>query len=289
MARGMLRKFNSFNAVAAGAVANVSVPVAGPTYGLFILELTDDSALATTAEFASLVELIKIKLNGDEVVEMTGAELVNLNTFYGYPQVTGGVPLMWRRPEFLDPLEEMRFALGTADLGSCTIEVTLASGATSPQLRAFGEVIPGAPRKLGQIVKISSQNYGSQAAAGVLELHDLTVRGPASIANFNSSSRGVKALHLTAANVTDHKLILNGNPYLDAPKVLQDLYHDINGFQTVGRTPVSGWYHLDLAGNRYSGIVGTTNATDFSLELTFDDANAAYKIIKEEVIGDRDM
>lgn len=288
--KSVLRPFASFNAVAAGAVANLSIPTGGYVYGAVMLEYKEtDGSLADAATFGTDIELIKIKVNGDTLVELTGAQLVDYNNYYGYNQGGGYFPVMFRRPEMLDVASENRFALGTAGVGSVTVEVTIASGATAPQLAAWGDVLAGIERPLGQMIRIRANAYGAQAAAGLREIQDLPLRGQASIGGFMSTQRGLKALHITSGNVADHELIISGLTINEAPAALSNLWADLRAFQTVSRNPVSGYYHIDLAGNRYEGIWSTTDASELRLKLNFSGTAAAFSVITEEVIGDRDV
>lgn len=283
---GILRKFQSFNGVGAAQVANVSVPIGGPTYGAFYLSHKHTaSTLATTTEFATNVEQIKINLDGDRLIDMTGAQLIKLNDYYGYPQVTGYVPIMFARPEFLDPTEVRRFALGTLGVGSLTAEVKIKSGVTAPELEMWGQVLAGAPRPAGQLIRIRSTAQSAQAASGVREIHDLPVTDP----NRNDPGRGLKALHIESGNIDEHDIELNGQTITEATKTLSDLVADHGAFQTVSRTPQTDVYSVDFAGNRYSGMVPMSGVQDFRLKLTFSGAESSFNVMAEEVIGAADL
>lgn len=288
--KSILRPFASFNAVAAGAVANLSIPTGGYVYNAIVLQYKETASTpAPKATFAADIESVKVKVNGDTLIDLTGAQLVDFNDFYGYSMPNGYMPIMFRRPEFLDVASEHRFALGTKGVLSVTVEVKIKSSATAPELAAYGDVMVGVERGLGQVVRIRSNAYGAQAAAGLREIQDLPIRGLASIGGYQSSERGLKALHVTSGNVDEHEIILNGLTVSEAPEALLNLWADLRAYQTVSRNPVTGYYHLDLAGNRYESIWGTSDASEFRLKLTFGAAAAAFSVITEEVIGNRDI
>nr|BDD44507.1 hypothetical protein 7 [Moraxellaceae bacterium] len=289
--RKITRELQSFNAVGAGQVANLSIPTDGPTYRGLILEHKHDpgaapGTLCAEADFGSNVDRFKLKLDGEPLWDISGQELVDLNNYYGIPMVAGYFPVPFIRPEFLDVAEENRFAIGTKGVRNFTCEVTLNSGVTSPELRAFASLQwaggQAAMRPLGQVIRVRSTSYGAQAAAGTREIHDLPVVGP-------EQGRGLRALHIKAANIASHEVLLNDAKIDEGPEELNNLLADFEAFQTVSRTPQTGYYHMDFTGNRYSGIVPTQNARDFRLKLEFDGANAAFPIIHEEVIGVPDM
>lgn len=282
---GILREFSAFNGVGANQNANLSVPVGGPTYGGFYFEHSHAGALATEAQFAANITSIKVKLDGDSLIDMSGAQLIKLNDYYGYPQITGYIPLLFARPEFLDPAEVKRFALGTAGVGSLTVETKVAAGVVSPELKLHGQILSGAPRPAGQLIRIRSTSQSAEAAAGIREIHDLPVTDP----NGRDPGRGLKAIHIESGNIDSHDIELNGATITEAPKALSDLVADVAAFQTVSRTPQTDVYSVDFAGNRYTGMVPMSGVQDFRLKLKFNAAQASYNVMTEEVIGAADL
>jgi len=292
--KSMIIPMQGFNAVGAGQTANLSIAVGGYVYQALFLKVKHDPGAApgtkmTAANFKILIESIKVKVNGDSLIDVSGAELLILNDFYGYPRADGVFPIIFKRPEFIDPTDEVRFALGTQNVDTVSVEVKLAAAIVGPELSMSGDVLVQVRRDLGQVVRIRGQAYGAQAAAGINRIQDLTVRGRSSFAGFNSTERGLKALHLTAANIADHKVILSGAVINEGEQDLLNVWADVNAFQTVSRSPQPGIYHIDFAGNRYSGIVPTDAATEFALDLNFSAANPAFSVIAEEIIGNRDI
>lgn len=290
--RSITQELQSFSGVAAGQTAVLTVPSGGPTYPVWFLEAKHDpgaapASLMTAANFATYVENIKIKIDGEILVDISGAELNMRNGYYGYPQVDGLFPIRFSCPEFLDPLEELRFALGTQDVGSVTIQVKFASGVTAPELRMFAQVLvgPGADRPRGQLVRITGTPRPAVAAGGLVSIHDLPVTEP----NSNDPNRGLKALHVSSALITEYDIKFGNNSILEGTKELLNLEADHAAYQTVSRTPQSGYTHFDFTGNRYNGILPMAGVKDFRLEFTYSGAESAHRIVHEEVVGAADL
>jgi len=283
---GILREFQSFNGVGAGQTANINLVAGGPVYSAFIIKYSHTaSTLATKAIFSTDIENIKIKLGGEVLWNISGANLVFLNDYYGYPMVDGYFPIMFARPEFLDALEQRRFALGTAGVRSLTVEIKVKAGTVAPELSMFGELYFGQQRPPGQLIRVRSTAQSAQAAGGVREIHDLPLVDPYR----NDPGRGLKALHIKSGVITDHQILLNDDIVTEGPAALVNLVADIKSFQTISRTPQAGFHHVDFTGNRYSGIVPMSGVNDFRLKLTFSGAAAAFDLIAEEVIGTPDI
>jgi len=238
--------------------------------------------LATQTELAANIERVHVKVNGDTLIDLTGSEVLAWNAFYQIPAIDGYLVLPFSRPEFLDIREDLRYALGTLDVTQVSVEVTLAATVVAPVLTMWAKLTHGVKRPMGQLIRIRSTSYGAQASAGVIELDNLPIKGP-------EIGRGIKALHITAANILAHEVIRQGVPINEAEKELLNLWMDLKAFQTVSRTPQIGYYHIDFAGNRGTGIISTQNISDFRLKLTFGAANPAFKVIVEETIGQADV
>lgn len=275
------RALPSFSAVGAGQTANISVPTGGYTYAFWLLKYVANGSDADEATFGADITNIKIKLDGEVLIDLSGQDLLDLNNYYGYEMANGYFPIMFVRPEFLDPIEEARFALGTLGLGQVTMEVKIDSGATAPELSMTANILSGQSRGPGQLIRIRKTAYGNQAASGTREIDNLPVTGP-------ETGRGLKALHIGSGNIDSHEVLLNNQTIHEATAEELALTTNIYSFKSGGRNPVSGKYHIDFTGDRYSGIIPTQNA-DIRAKLEFNSADAAFEIIHEEVIGQRDI
>jgi len=280
----LLKEQQAFNAVAAGSVANTVVPSRGSTYLAFFIEhKAGAGVLANDATMAANILNVQVKVNGDSIFNLSGAEAMMLADFYGYTRDDGYLPILFNRPEFGMRTEADNFSLGTADVSNLSVEVTLAPAAVTPSLRLFADVEDAAPRPFGQLIRVRSTNLGSAIAAGTHEITDLPITGP---------GRGIKALHIARSDISEHEIEItkgnNSKVISEAPKELQAVFHDVKSYTTSGRTPQAGYYHIDIAGNRY-GSIRSTNLDEFRLKLVVTGAAASLKIIHEEVVGVPDM
>ena len=122
----------SFSAVGSPSTANLSIPITA-TYAAIYLEHRHGAgaALATKAEIAANLGNIKLVVDGTVLWNISAANLIKLNDFYGIPQADGILPLMFARPYFEDVLAQDNFALGTAGLRNATLEVEIVAGVTT--------------------------------------------------------------------------------------------------------------------------------------------------------------
>ena len=282
--RDVLLKLSSFNAVGPGQTANMSLPVGGPVYEAIHIrhKFGAASALATKAQIKANLTKIVVKVNGEMLIDLTGKELQELNDFYKYPFKNGYLSIPFIRPEFLNANEELRYALGTVGIRQLSIEITLAAGLINPSLDAWAQITPGVQRPMGQVIRVRSTTQSAQAAAGLREIHDLPVVGP-------EIGRGIKALHIQSGKITEHEILRQGTKITESTKELLTLVQNFRSYRTGGRTGQTGYYHIDFAGDRASGIVSTQDVSDFRLKLTFSGIEAAFKVISEETIGAADI
>lgn len=284
--RDITRELPSFNAVGAGQVANLSLPVGGSTYRCIVLEFKHTASTACAiADFGTHIENIKVKVDGEPIIDISGAELVMLNQYYGIPMVAGNFIIPFTRPEFMDVLEEQRFALGTKGVRNLTLEVKIASATTAPELSAYANLQWRngglAERPLGQILRVRSTSFGNVSAAGTVEIGNLPVVGP-------ETGRGLRALHIGSDKIDGFEILLNDTKIREATVTLSDLMSDFEALQTVSRTPQTGYTHVDFTGNRYTGSVPTQGARELRMKLDFNATESAYTILHEEIIGTPD-
>jgi len=149
---------NSFNAVAANQTATLDLPVGDLTYhGVVLYYDTATSGGPSQANVESEISRVRVKVNGKTQVELTGAQLVAINTLYGRPFMFSADGA-WL-PIYFSPLGrksrsaqgEDALAWGTADVATLQIEVDI-GGATSPTLAAR-VLVDDIRRPMGPIVK----------------------------------------------------------------------------------------------------------------------------------------
>jgi hypothetical protein len=288
-------QIDDFNSVGPGQKANLRLDVGGagggPTYSAIYVEIKHDPAAApgtlmTQANMATLIESVNFVVsrqsgNGsrERIAILDNIGIVDYQTvlnYYGLPLISGYLPIFFRHPEFgVDEIAEDHFQLGTADVTSAVLEIKLASGIVSPELACYTEIRAGKSRNIGEVITLSSETYEAQAAAGTRQIRDLDLLG----------NRGLKALHISSGKIDRHEIVVNSVPVNEGPAALNDLWADLMAFNTGGRVPQSGYHHVDLAGNRYSDIWDMRSVNTFNLDLTFNDSESEFRVIKEQVQG----
>lgn len=152
---------NSFNAVGAGQTATLDLPVGDLVYHeLRLAYMTSTAGGPTQANVEAEITKIRLKVNGKTQVELSAAQLIDINALYGKPFNTGAAAAAAQLPIFLAPLGrklrsaqgEDALAWGTADVSTFQVEVDIDSGATSPVLSAK-VVVDRVRRPMGPIVK----------------------------------------------------------------------------------------------------------------------------------------
>lgn len=223
---------NSFNAVAAGQVATLDLPVGDLVY--HEIRLSYDTATAggaTQANVESEIERIRLKANGKVQVELTAEQLIDLNTFYGRPFNTGAATDPASLPIILSPhgiktrtaQGEDALAWGTADLSSLQVEVQIASSATSPELSAR-VVVDDVRRPMGPIVKYRPQTVPVSAT------------GIVTVTTFPRSD-DYYGLFCWSSNIADVEVKVDQREFFKLTKLELDYLLEDAGF-----TPVSGLF-----------------------------------------------
>lgn len=236
------RKLPSFNTVAAGQTSALQLPI-GPTYRCIKLKHTASGAATNEANTGANLSRIRIKINGITRIDISGANRIALNKYYGLQFNNGEIMIPFSRRWMKTKEGEDNVALGTKNLNSLSIEVDIAGGVVSPTLEAWAEIDP-MPRDLGTIVEVQEVNY-STATTSV------------DVPNFPTSNGDLVAMHLKNANFTDANLKIN------QVNVVENALELANYLKDQGRTPQAGFLHVDaIAQNLWEQV--------WPLESTFD-------------------
>lgn len=272
----------SFQAVARGATANVPLTSKGPSYAGLILNYQRDGADASDAQIASDIEEVKVRVNSKSLIELTGKELLDVgNDYYGYERQAGRFFINFARPEFDNGLAEDQFRLGTLDVETLSIEVQLAAAGTHvPSLKAHSMIYRDRVNEpMGNVIRMASTSVGSTISAGVREITELPIRG---------SGQFLKAMHVTSDAVDSHEIKIRStvgrDDFHDMDNLTNLMVNDLKSFKSGGRVPQTGYYHIDVSGNRSEGSL-STDLTEFRLKLAMNAATPDLKIITEEIVS----
>lgn len=154
-------------------VSNIGL---GPTFHAFFLMFYKASnVVASEAEIIAQVARVRITVDGDPKIDLTGTEvamLANLHCSRGQGAVIqGGVLPIWlARPWWAEFASQDGPAWGTADVGSITVEVTFTGTVTIVGCSPRALISPD-PQPLGRHLTIR-RLVDSQAAAGMKAISD---------------------------------------------------------------------------------------------------------------------
>jgi hypothetical protein len=143
----------SFNSVAAGQTATVTIPT-GSRYHAIFLKYKGNANQATIE--ADLTQ-IRVKINGKVQRVATLEELNKINALNGYAFQAGLVPVFFSEPWRRNVVGEDTLAWGTDGVRTFQIEVDIDSGATAPTLEAFA-IVDEVKAALTNIVKWRRQS-----------------------------------------------------------------------------------------------------------------------------------
>nr|BDD47378.1 hypothetical protein 9 [bacterium] len=141
---------------ASGGIATLKVPTSG-TYHAIILEYKESGALANEAAMIAAIEEIKIKIKGVTIWEPTAQQYLNWIKGHGITFNNGYLPLFFSLPWLKTLQAREASAWGMGDVNNFTIEIRVASGRVSPELRAVA-IRDAATRPLGVITKLLRNN-----------------------------------------------------------------------------------------------------------------------------------
>lgn len=268
----------SVRGIAAGAVATAEIPTNGTHYGTYLRMLTAASVELTRAQILADVSNVIVRVNGVIVVEATTTFLLDLQKYYGDSKnagnIDGIVPIWWEKDWLPSEKEQGIFALGTADIDSFTVDLTIVAVAQLSSCEVYSEVTPER-RRLGQHIRIN-KFPNSFATTGLQEIATLPKEG---------ADCGYVALHIEK-NAGTFSLVtvkLGGNNIFEniAPKLNQVLLNK------KGRSPQAAYFHVDFArSNDLTGFLPMAGVQDFRVQITWSvAAPTTFNVFREAIFG----
>lgn len=269
-----------FQSVVAGSTAYYDFPIGRCYHGILL-------AYATLAD----LEQIRIMVNGNDIVKMTAARMVEMNDYAGLPASasTSGylyVPFEDIVSQFADPNAAELYSLntGVADangvaINALRIEVDIASGASSPTLAG---------------TTISSYTDPSISAREHLILYRRTFTESGLIAGENQitvlpykSQREVFFRRATfipsASSISEIKLEVNNEIVSEAPIGAMEYLQQV-GDGRISKTPQSGYEVYDRAyRGRLANDLPMSGVQDFRFLVTC--AGSLNATILYETVG----
>lgn len=264
----ILKKMPTPQGIGAGQTASINLPL-GLTYERFYLRLNVDNAPARDLPFSELgdyVEEIRLLVNGDAKITISGADLVKLNQYYDLDQLAGGVPLTLSRPWMRTAGGEDQSGYGTAGgVDSFTMEIDLADGQTYNSVLVYAVQSPGRPFGAHLRIQRFSETQG--------------LAGEGEIADIPRGAYALMALHMTTANITRVEVHADQRKVHESDTVIRNLHQKI-----AGRVPQAGMTHVDFLTENRIGNALPMALQDFRVKATYT-AAANFSIYAESLQG----
>jgi hypothetical protein len=264
--------------VAANARLTANVPVGRSIHYFQLACKTGAGAALTEAQMKADIDEITVKINGDIIFQGTATLLLDIfNTYYGANignvVEAGIIEIPFDRINLAADRTQNVFKLGTANVKTVTVEVKLAGTVSNlASIDLYAGRSENEP--LGLFVTLKKFSY-SFAATGVQEISDLP-RNPIN---------KLMALHITNGSnpgvIDDVEFRINNQTVYEADQSQND-----HNLQRAGRSPVSGYYHLDMIRqNSIRNVLPFQQVQDMRLMIDWSTAPTTFEIYKETIEG----
>jgi len=256
-----IKKLPAFTPFAAGATTVADVPV-GLTYERLMLRHTAGLGVdATQATFATNVDEIRVILDAEVIMRLSGAQLNAINNFYGVTHEDGVFPILFSRPWARTVAGEDELAIGTADVDTFHIEVDVNAAAATPTLELYAVQSPGTP--LGTHITIKPFPK-TASGAGEFQIQDIP-KGPF----------GAFAMHMDTTNINTVNIEANGKKVTQADKAILKAVN-----VEAGRANQTGYTHLDYVSTNRMRDALPLDLQDFVMEFDMS-AAASFTLLLE--------
>lgn len=257
------KKLNSFQSQAWGEKATVKLNN-GPTY--------EEIHLDTNITDASRIEKAVVNMNGDEIIVLTGAELVMLEKYKGQ-HTEAGLYVIPFSDISCKTMNGIRYTgLVTLPSDNINIEIYLKDNGSSnwgtPSIKAYAYVSQSQPERYF-IPNIKKQTM----QAGVKGDNEYTTL-PA------GADKQVRRMHFSYAKIDELTVIRDGGTVYESTKALAE-------FQAKRweREPQSGYFHFDpiVSGFALAGLFPTAHMSELKFTVKTTDVTPTIGILVESV------
>lgn len=268
--------------IAANTVATVRIPTSGTHYGLILNCLQAAGTAQTVANMKTAITNLVLRHNGEQIMEGSATLFLDLQKYYfdsytgGAANVNGILPIPFA-PQHFNNFEERRlFAVGTADIQTMTLDISLGTLTTLSSIEVYSEVTPEI-RPRGQHIRINKYPQ-SFATTGDQEIPTLPY--------LNQPTVGYKALHIelgTNPGVAAYATLKVGN-YAIHDQIKTAVNTVISNF--CRRTPQAAYYHIDLGkNNAITSFLPMNGVQDFRVVVNWTTQPTNFNIFAEQIHG----
>ncbi|WP_430448737.1 major capsid protein P2 [Rhodophyticola sp.] len=250
-----LRKMATPLGIVPGETATLNLPL-GLTYDRLDIEMNVDVSTVATdvpiANWGDYIDEVRLIVDGQTLYQAEASFMVAYALYHGQALVPGVLPLFLERPWMLTTADQMITSYGTANgtVGSLTMEIDLKAGITVNHLRVWSKRSP--PRDWGSHLRLQRH------------AHNQSVGGEAELQMFSPGPYGMLTMHLDTAAISDLQVISNNRIVKESNALLRAADQ-----ATAGRTPQTGYTHVDFLTEDIMTEMLDMRVDDFRLKPTF--------------------
>lgn len=270
-----LIKQSSFVGVSNGNVANTRIPPSGTKYAIYILPKQANGDATAIADIKANLGNMVVKLNGEQIIEMTATFALDLQKYYGDQKNAGnvdGVVPIFLAPDYLPTFSERSvYAIGMEGITSFTVDINITGVTNMSFIDVITEETPE-KRVVGQHIRIRKTNL-NHPSASEQEITQLPLLGP---------TAAYKAIHLQNANIS--KVTCKTGNYAFYDQIENRLNNTL--LQRSGRKNQTGYFHISFdRNNDLTSMLPMAGIQDFRVYPTFTVAPNSYFAYSEEIHG----
>ena len=262
------RPLDSFASVGEGQTAVVALQP-GPTYDEIHLEFP--YSVTVGAEFTSAhIAAVRLNLNGEDIVDVKGTDLVMLEAYEGNAEQNGYLTLSLKEiiAKSFDGSHMTGLVTVPGDALSLEVDILGTGASAVVTLKGFATTSPSRPARV-LIPKLRRFPF-TAGAGGDFEITTLP-RGPR-----------VKRIHFDGANVANVIAERDQLKLYDLSKARAEY-----NAKRFGRVPQANWFHFDPIVDGYAAAkMMITKSTSLVFRLNMSDAGSAHALV-ESVWGEQ--
>lgn len=267
--------------VASSTTATIRIPTSGTHYGLFLFCKQASGAATSIANIKTSVGDIAVYHNGEQIMLATATFFLDMQKYYfdsytgGAANVAGIIPIPFAPYHFQNFAERQIFAVGTANLQTITVNVSLNTLTNLSSIDVYSEVDPSL-RNRGQHIRIKRYPQAF-ATTGTHEIPTLPLEG---------NTVGYKCLHIelgTNPGVSDYVTFKVGGfaIYDTVVNALNTVYSNF-----CGRTPQAAYTYVDFnKNNAITSYLPMAGIKDIRLLVDWTTQPTSYNVYAEEIFG----
>lgn len=253
-----LNKMATPEGIGAGQTATIKLPL-GYTYNTLFIRMADGSGDIAEADWGDNIDEIRLKVDGDDKIQIDAVDLVSLNKYYGISHDDGVLPLFMSRPWMRTILGEETTGFDTVGgMSSFSLEIDLKAGITIDQLNVYAQQSTPVDRVTGQV-----KGFGAHLRIQKYT-HNQGVIGDAEIADIVRSRYSIMAMHLKTANVDRLEVLADNSKFYDTDKAMREAIVKLGG-----RVPQAGFTHIDFLPDNQIGSAMPMLVNDFRIKAEF--------------------